>query len=658
MSDYRARNSFSPSHSNVHRTPSPALPEQRSPRNAMGNPMRYSHGKMMPNVQSTPDAARLSNAQMHNFASSRNLRPSSEMLPMGQQNTPETEVIDKWFEDLQNYEATLEEMAAASLDQNFKEELSAIEQWFRVLSEAERTAALYSLLQESTQVQIRFFITVLQQMARNDPVGAFLSPSSASNAMGEQLEAKMASLGIKTPTAGAASSPGSRAFQRQSTGFLSPNTASLYAGSPDVSAALAAQRSKMKSNRTSAPGTFPMASPMNYKGGTLDQVQEKSSSQSRERPRSSDHQLLSRAQRQSGPIDDALSPLGMGGSWSSMVNTPIRPGLDDKEKSNVGGAGNHPAALADTNAKLDATAAQLAQLAQQYGGDTEAALRARRSGSAAPSMQEMLNTMYETNGANNQGSAQSHANSTATPSHDATWQNPGSPSTNLGSPSYNQFSIPTMSPNTLAGLQSPSGGMSNPANLQMMNTMAAMGGLNNLNSSQLMALQQQILQLQQQNLPNYTPSRMGPRGANVPRGGSGVSMNAAAQRTNHAHHHTSNMPRNPTSGSPHTVPAQLASANQGEEEVADISILNDVPAWLRHLRLHKYTPNFEGSNWREMVQMNEQALIEKGVAALGARRKMLKTFEAVRQKYQIPPPADSEPVTRSESADFDSDHEP
>ncbi len=92
------------------------------------------------------------------------------------------EAIDQWFENLQNYEATLEEMAAASLDVNFKEELSAIEQWFRVLSEAERTAALYSLLQHSTQVQIRFFITVLQQMARSDPMTALLSPSVGSGA--------------------------------------------------------------------------------------------------------------------------------------------------------------------------------------------------------------------------------------------------------------------------------------------------------------------------------------------------------------------------------------------------------------------------------------------------------------------------------------------
>ncbi|KAH9037119.1 hypothetical protein EDB85DRAFT_657172 [Lactarius pseudohatsudake] len=55
-----------------------------------------------------------------------------------------------------------EEMGVASSEVNFKEELSAIEQWSKVLSEAERTAALY-VLQYSTQVQIRFFSTVLQQ---------------------------------------------------------------------------------------------------------------------------------------------------------------------------------------------------------------------------------------------------------------------------------------------------------------------------------------------------------------------------------------------------------------------------------------------------------------------------------------------------------------
>lgn len=82
---------------------------------------------------------------------------------------------------MQHYEATLEEMASASLD--MKEELGAVEQWFRVLTEAERTAALYSLLQQATQVQIRFFITVLQQMASKTPVNHLLSPASFEKGM-------------------------------------------------------------------------------------------------------------------------------------------------------------------------------------------------------------------------------------------------------------------------------------------------------------------------------------------------------------------------------------------------------------------------------------------------------------------------------------------
>ena len=54
----------------------------------------------------------------------------------------------------------------------------------------------------------------------------------------------------------------------------------------------------------------------------------------------------------------------------------------------------------------------------------------------------------------------------------------------------NQFNIPPMSPNALAGLQSPSGGLANPLNMQVMNMMAAMGGLNlrNMNGAQLLAM--------------------------------------------------------------------------------------------------------------------------------------------------------------------------
>lgn len=114
------------------------------------------------------------------------IRPASEIFlnapqigPQSQSNESEQldKVAQKWLADLDTYENTLQEMAAAALDQDFKDELSAIEEWFRVLSEAERTAALYALLQQTTQVQIRFFITVLQQMAKSHPMSGLLSPA-------------------------------------------------------------------------------------------------------------------------------------------------------------------------------------------------------------------------------------------------------------------------------------------------------------------------------------------------------------------------------------------------------------------------------------------------------------------------------------------------
>lgn len=72
----------------------------------------------------------------------------------------------------------LEEMAAATLDQDFKDELSAIEQWFRVLSEPERTAATYALIQQTTQMQQRFFAQVLNQMSKSHPISGVLSPAN------------------------------------------------------------------------------------------------------------------------------------------------------------------------------------------------------------------------------------------------------------------------------------------------------------------------------------------------------------------------------------------------------------------------------------------------------------------------------------------------
>lgn len=123
-------------------------------------------------------------AAISGTSSANRIRPSSDFYgqpqqgPAGLDIDSQDKIAQQWIADIDQYETTLEEMAAATLDQDFKDELSAIEQWFRVLSEAERTAALYALLQQTTQVQIRFFIQVLQQMGKNHPMSGVLSPAT------------------------------------------------------------------------------------------------------------------------------------------------------------------------------------------------------------------------------------------------------------------------------------------------------------------------------------------------------------------------------------------------------------------------------------------------------------------------------------------------
>ena len=128
-------------------------------------------------------------ADMGAFSSSplsaRNIRPASEMIyNQAQQYDAADKAAEQWIAEIDQCETTLEEMAGATTDQDFKDELTAIEQWFRVLSEAERTASLYSLLQQATKVQILFFIQTLEEMLRKQPMPGMLSPSK-NNDQGE-----------------------------------------------------------------------------------------------------------------------------------------------------------------------------------------------------------------------------------------------------------------------------------------------------------------------------------------------------------------------------------------------------------------------------------------------------------------------------------------
>ncbi|CAI5758916.1 unnamed protein product [Candida verbasci] len=67
-------------------------------------------------------------------------------------------------------------------------------------------------------------------------------------------------------------------------------------------------------------------------------------------------------------------------------------------------------------------------------------------------------------------------------------------------------------------------------------------------------------------------------------------------------------------------------------EITNIELLNNIPAWLKVLRLHKYTDCLKDIPWNELIELNNDELESKGVSALGARRKLLKAFGIVKGK--------------------------
>ncbi|KAG7711488.1 hypothetical protein KL929_000988 [Ogataea haglerorum] len=66
-------------------------------------------------------------------------------------------------------------------------------------------------------------------------------------------------------------------------------------------------------------------------------------------------------------------------------------------------------------------------------------------------------------------------------------------------------------------------------------------------------------------------------------------------------------------------------------DIASKSLLADIPAWLKTLRLHKYTDNLQHLKWPEMIELNDAQLAELGVSTVGARNKLLKSFAFVKE---------------------------
>ncbi|KAL4069973.1 hypothetical protein V8B97DRAFT_1872178 [Scleroderma yunnanense] len=600
-------------------------------------------------------------------------RPTSELLGSATMfQSPESEAIDQWFENLQNYEDTLEDMAAASLDVNFKEELSAIEQWFKVLSEAERTAALYSLLQQSTQVQIRFFITVLQQMARSDPMTALLSPA-VGGSMQSQMEAKLAQMTLKSPLKSpmpvsprvfsGSQNRQSLALDTTSSGFLSPDSAALGSNN-DAAATLAQQRARLKASnaahRISAPILASGSGDTRTSwGSALSQVAEQNPNSpaqdimvpnpnSASRPKSTEFSGSFGAPRTGV---DPLSPM-VGDSWASNVNTPLIPMFN----TDAHGATQNLDAAAQKLNDWNGAQARVPLMADPKSFRRPSKGNTSQSAAGSDAGSQTSNT-YENDGGlasqqpvqrKNAAHGAPNSNVPFPGAQQGQWNGSRSP----GLPAQNRFNGEDAALNgfgmgsfNMSGLGSPGLGMApspllagmNPLQMNMLTLQAQMGAMGLNPEQQLLAAQMAAAGFGQ---PNW----LGLQQAALQGNGGNNNANSRGRGGGRS-------PGLPKTGSSSGNSAGGSGAgSKKDEDEFDPTLLNDISAWLRSLRLHKYTPNFEKMRWQDIVILDDGGLEAKGVAALGARRKMLKTFEVVRKKMGIETPAGYNDGTATEGA--------
>lgn len=564
--------------------------------------------------------------------SSRSMRPSSEVFfsqqSHGQNNEDALDrAAQQWLSDIDQNETTLEEMAAATLDQDFKDELSAIEQWFRVLSESERTAALYALLQQTTQVQIRFFIQVLQQMSQSHPMSGLLSPANFGekgmcyciprqvqaqsnlhpDAMSSRLSDAMSKINLDTSRNSLGRPPPSPGAKRNS-GLDSSTINAMF---PDAAAAIAKKKAEFTQQTGNAPPSNrnsavfgdrtsfvaptisgpdgandslgqPPASPWAQRGGLSDTQPPiaRPKSSSGQQPMGQFSQSATSGMRSplpqtaTIPAPDIepplLSPYNVGNhSWASMTNTPMTATFAQQQSQ------QNPNTQADMVA--NATAMKLAALSTV---NNRIALDDARKYRRARS-----------NDGQGKNSAVNHAMSQGLAS-------PGLPGNHLvAGQLLNAQQLAALQAQQQAAL---AGGRSRPTSPGIAlqgGGLGAMGFTSPQNNGFLAA---------------YDPNNhlMGNGLSSL--GISQFGLGGEGYLSDHSEVTRGRSPRG------------RRGSSKPPEDPTDPALLKDIPSWLRSLRLHKYTDHLKDLKWTELVELDDKALEERGVNALGARNKMLK----------------------------------
>ncbi|KAL2144074.1 hypothetical protein VTI28DRAFT_9603 [Corynascus sepedonium] len=556
-------------------------------------------------------------AALSGQAAASRIRPSSDFygqVQSGQgQGSSDMDAQDKlaqqWIADIDQYETTLEEMAAATLDQDFKDELSAIEQWFRVLSEAERTAALYALLQQTTQVQIRFFIQVLQQMGKNHPMSGVLSPANFDkDPMSNRLSDAMNKLSVDSARNSLAR-PNAGANVKRQSGLDSSTINAMF---PDAAAAIATEKAKF-TQQTGNPPTSTRNSLVDNRNSlvapTISAPKDDSNGQNPaspwaptdpNRPKSSSGQppmgqfvqpppstgglrsprpqISSNTNIQSTTLTTGdqqladlplLSPYGASGNWASMVNTPMVANFNQSQGNNADMVAN-------------ATAMKLAALStvnNRFALDDVRKYRRARSNDAPGQAQNPLSP-----------GAPSIPGAIMVSEHGVGREQ----MVNIPQPQNLSFAAHRSRPNS--------------PGIAVQNYGPALAFTSPQNNGFLSAYE---------GAPSLLNNGLAPM--NLGAFPMGLGGHHEGYHSDHSEMVRGRSPRG------------RRGTSKPPEDPTDPTLLQDIPSWLRSLRLHKYTENLKDMKWTELIELDDKQLEERGVNALGARRKMLKVFEQVKE---------------------------
>ncbi|KAI7908254.1 uncharacterized protein BX663DRAFT_557404 [Cokeromyces recurvatus] len=100
------------------------------------------------------------------YKSTASLPLQSSLVTIDEQKLYDIDNPSYWFNDLQQYRNIFEEIEHTALDQLFQEQLNHISHWYDYLKESQRTATIYTLLQQANPVQLKFFYDLIQNLLK------------------------------------------------------------------------------------------------------------------------------------------------------------------------------------------------------------------------------------------------------------------------------------------------------------------------------------------------------------------------------------------------------------------------------------------------------------------------------------------------------------